>query len=72
MLDHGPELTPFFNAVCDKTNWKLPIKATIRREDLAQTIRAIEWFAGSRTTVTDLGSDQVCVEAPGYYADIGA
>jgi hypothetical protein len=71
-VDCSAELTPYFNAVHNKDNWKLPIKASVNARDLAKTIRAITYFTGGKTTVTPIGRNQFDLESPGYYAVCGA
>jgi hypothetical protein len=73
-LDIQDRLRPFFEAVEDKTNWKNPIAhAYVSREALADTIEAIQFFAGSATTVAwDGDREMFRLNAPGYYISVGA
>ena len=72
-VDHSDELRPFFNKVCDPVNWKLPINKDVEEKDLAQIVKAIQWFTASHTTVYfNEVTKLFTVTAPGYYATVGA
>lgn len=63
------ELTNAFNAVCDKADWKRPIKATIAAEAATLTVEAIMFFTATEATVTPTADAQfVIVETIGYRA----
>lgn len=70
------QLKASFDLVCDKTNWKLPIDATLpsitplaARKQLAF---AITFYTGSVATFSKTASGKLRVTAPGYYAAVGA
>lgn len=72
-LDIGIRLRPVFHAVQNETNWKNPIDAFVSADRLAETVIAIEFFTGGKTTVSyDGGREAFHVTSPGYYAIIGA
>jgi hypothetical protein len=65
------ELAPFFDQVVNKTDWKAPIDAFCREEDLPKVTRAIEFFTA--TAVVRLEPVPPCkgwvrVQAKGYRA----
>lgn len=74
------ELTKAFNQVANKANWKLPISAMVEvssdkdeaAEQLAVLEAAVQFFTGSTPTFKTLRSGNVAVNAPGYYAVVGA
>jgi hypothetical protein len=72
MVDQSAELGPYFNAVHDPVNWKLPIKATVNAADLAKTVRAITYFTGGKSFIEPVGPDSFLIQSPGYYAVCGA
>jgi hypothetical protein len=68
------ELRAAFELVAPFDNWKLPIKAWIAGSMLDVTMKAVEHFAGGDLSVIDVDptSGRLEVQAPGYYAIIGA
>jgi hypothetical protein len=58
--------------VQNKENWKLPINAIVKNEDIQVTLAAINYFAGGACNVTHLANGTAHITAPGYYALIGA
>lgn len=69
------ELQALFSAVANRENWKAAIDAeVVFADDRAKigTFQAIEFFTGSRATMTVLGEGRYRVVAAGYYAAIGA
>jgi hypothetical protein len=49
------ELEPYFNQVCNKTDWKAPIDAFCRIEDYLKIKKAIAFF-----TATDASFSKMC------------
>lgn len=45
-VEHN-ELKPYFDAVCNKRDWKSPIDAFCRRDDLPRVKRAIAFFTAT-------------------------
>jgi hypothetical protein len=73
------ELTAYFSAVADPTNWKKAVDATLRFEndrDLLGTRESVIFFTGSVPTITvekfRHGRVVYRVRAAGYYQTIGA
>lgn len=66
------QLLAAFNKVCDKQNWKNPIKGECDKEDIEILSYAIPFFAGCTPTFTAIGFNRLRVEAPGYYLAVGA
>jgi hypothetical protein len=62
-----PQLRAAFEKVEDKTNWKNPIKAYIKPEEIEITKAAIEFFTATQATFKNIDINKVWVEAPGYY-----
>jgi hypothetical protein len=65
------ELKPYFAQVCPKPDWKSPIDAFCRREDLSQVMRAIEFFTATLTTYLEVVppcKEWVRVQSIGYRA----
>lgn len=83
-MDKLPEqmmYEPFFNMVCDKTNWKNPINTVIKAPAGSSDVgllcsmieRAIAFYAGGGAKLKwDPEEMTITVKAPGYYAQIGA
>jgi hypothetical protein len=67
-------LRPLFDAVENKENWKFPIDAFVEADKLADTIVAIEFFTGGKTTVSSGGvaAGRFHITSPGYYNSVGA
>lgn len=68
------ELQAAFNRVAPKDNWKTAIDVTLPMLSMADMLlikEAITFYTGSVATMTDIG-DQTRVQAPGYYAAVGA
>jgi hypothetical protein len=84
-LPAGPEpydvmharLTKAFNRVHHKTNWKLPVRATLpllteaERDEISE---AVTYFTGSVAQFRDMGTRvrTTRVTAAGYYRTIGS
>lgn len=70
------ELKAAFDAVCDKSNWKMPIDSTIDKSDEDVTREAVIFFAGcapSFSIATRSGRGRrLRVRAVGYYQAVGA
>jgi hypothetical protein len=74
------ELKDAFDRVADRTNWKLPIDATIRTtpsaNDSAREVRlmreAIVFFTGSAPEFEVMRPYVMRVTAAGYYAAVGS
>ena len=75
------ELDAAFSAVANAENWKLPVDAKIKADDLSVTAAAIAFHTGAFPTVESHGEWLnaegkliwlVRVTAPGYYETIGA
>ena len=66
------DLKKAFTKVQNKKNWKNPIEAIILTCDVPITVKAIAFFAGSRTEVVKMSNGQSKIIAPGYYLSIGA
>jgi hypothetical protein len=71
------DLSDAFDHVADKSNWKLPVRATIdtRKVSLEMVKEAVVFFTGSVPTFSQLGRDGqpfFQVRAAGYYATCGA
>lgn len=75
-------LTKYFDMVCDQSNWKNAIGATVELDDAAVRVmaKAIEFFGGGTAVFKRLTSRVAqarnckvyVVTAPGYYAATGA
>lgn len=61
-----------FRAIQHPVNWKLGNIIWINEVDLDCTREAIDFFAGGGMTIAARHGDRVCIEFPGYYAQIGA
>lgn len=75
--DHDAKLKAIFEQVCNKTNWKLPINAVIKAEDQRLATEAIIYFTGGGDIhVSQSGAQKkkglIRIQAPGYYASVGA
>lgn len=67
------ELKAAFDLVCNKDNWKLPIKGRISTEKRDIVREAIIFYTGSVPTFTDsVLPGNLVVRAKGYYAAVGA
>jgi len=65
-------LKPLFDLVCDKKNWKNPIRATVdKNANIAGIKEAIIFYTGSVPTITETKKGYRVV-ADGYYLTIGA
>ena len=64
------EMEAAFKAVQDLVNWKAPINAVIERDKLDLTLRAIEFYTGTKGLWVPAGTDgsMVRVRAQGYAA----
>lgn len=63
-----PILEAAFNAVQNKVDWKSPISAIITEAKVDVTIEAIEFFTGTKSTLTKLGDGLVLIQSIGYRA----
>jgi hypothetical protein len=71
--DIADRLRPAFEAVQNAENWKYPVDAFVEAHKLADTIVAIEFFTGGKTTVSwDGGRRAFHITSPGYYNCVGA
>ena len=71
--DIADRLRPAFEAVQNKENWKFPIDALVQPDNLADTIVAIEFFTGGKTTASFDGERKAFhITSPGYYVSVGA
>ena len=62
-----------FNTVCNKSNWKMPIDATIEGDDSDVVSQAIIYFAGCAPSFEPIhGTERLRVRAVGYYQAVGA
>jgi len=67
------ELTEAFNKVCNKDNWKLPIRAEIETNDQDRVHQAVIFFTGDVPNFKPVGNTtKLKVVADGYYAVCGA
>ncbi len=72
------DLRKAFDMVCDRTNWKNPIRATIEASDFSLVSAAVEFFTASILVVDeyvtdgDSGITALTVHADGYYVACGA
>lgn len=70
------ELEAAFNLVCNKENWKLPIKAELPSILSAEKRKliafAIGFYTGSETSFGKTAGGKLLVSAPGYYVAVGA
>ena len=69
------DLKVMFDKVCEKDNWKNPIKTRIVLNNSDETellLKAIEFFAGSKAVISLVYGNTYNVVADGYYATIGA
>jgi len=68
-------LSAAFSKVADKANWKMPVAAVLpadtSKEELALIAYAIGFYTGSEAKIS-ASPNWVLVEAPGYYAAVGA
>lgn len=60
------ELRTAFGKVCDKTNWKNPIDATIPVEDVPVTVKAIRFYVSCEPTVSEPVNGLVRITAAAY------
>lgn len=65
------DLRVAFDRVCDRFNWKNPIRSWISENEVNITRAAVEFFAACEIRITDQWNNCVCVEADGYYAVCG-
>ena len=72
------DLVYFFNSVANIENWKRPIDTFLdlkTERERAGVLAAIRLFTGSQGKLTPVPSVSGCsyhIEAPGYYATVGA
>lgn len=68
------ELAAAFSRVENKTNWKMPIDATVGLTDYerAEMAEAVVFFTGSVAEFEIVTGGQYRVKARGYYAAVGA
>lgn len=66
------QLKDAFNKVQNTDNWKNPISALIKTEDVSIIDAAIGFYAGGGAVYKNCGGGFTRVMAPGYYATIGA
>lgn len=67
------QLLAAFNKVCDKSNWKMPIDATIEDNDCDIIREAVIFFAGCEPRFEPIhGTDRLRCKAVGYYEAVGA
>lgn len=63
----------FFEMIRPAGNWKMPISARIEAEHVDDCNQACIWFTGAPLVVEGTMPDgKLWVQAPGYYATIGA
>ena len=70
-LQYGYEIAVLeaaFDEVCDRADWKAPIKSIVRSEDLAVTIAAIAFYTATSTSVDVSSYDRFVVNSVGYRA----
>lgn len=60
------ELKPYFDRVCNKSDWKRKIDAFCRIEDAEKVIRAIAFFTATEAKITRMNDEWVRVQADGY------
>lgn len=65
------ELRKQFGEVCDKDDWKMPIRCEVPGEKVSMTCAAIEFMTGSVPSVSSRKFNWL-VTAEGYYAACGA
>lgn len=66
MTPEQARLTPWFDRVVSKVDWKAPIKAFCRAEDMAITAEAIAFFTATEAAFEDAGCGWLRVTATGY------
>lgn len=66
------QLKEAFDLVCNKDNWKYPIKSECRADQRDIVLQAVIFYTGGAPTFTPIGNtDRFKVEGPGYYAICG-
>lgn len=66
------ERQAWFAKISPAPNWKMPISIWIEKSDFENCSQAAIFFTGSALTITNKSFGKVKVEAPGYYATVGA
>ena len=59
-------LQPYFQKVADPKDWKAPILAYIRKEDLDGVLEAVRFYTATEAVYVDLYNGWVQVRADGY------
>ncbi len=67
------ELKAAFDKICDKDNWKMPLRGVVEESELGLVEEAAIYFAGSPLHIVKKMDDgKVMVAGAGYYECIGS
>ena len=66
------QLSDAFDTIADPSNWKLPITAIVKLDELDLYNEACIFFTGDPLTVEYIQGNRAAVSSPGYYETIGA
>jgi hypothetical protein len=63
---HQRKLNDAFDKVHNPKDWRAPIRAVVKKKDLATAIEAIEYFTATQVTVKPAGKNIFRVSSVGY------
>ena len=66
------QLVDAFDTIADPSNWKMPITALVKLDELDVHNEACVFFTGAPLTVEHVRHGLAAVSSPGYYETIGA
>ena len=66
------QLVDAFDTIADPSNWKMPITALVKLDELDVHNEACVFFTGAPLTVEHVQGNRAAVSSPGYYETIGA
>jgi hypothetical protein len=66
------QLSDAFDTIADPSNWKMPITAIVKLNELDVHNEACIFFTGAPLTVEYIQGNRAAVSSPGYYNTIGA
>ena len=66
------QLVDAFDSIADPSNWKLPITAIVKLDELDLYNEACVFFTGGCLTVEYIQGDRAAVSGAGYYEIIGS
>ena len=65
------QLSDAFDIIADPSNWKMPITAIIKIDELDLYNEACIFFTGAPLSVEHTQGNRAAVSSPGYYETIG-